>query len=259
MYTTFRQDSPLSYMSITPSATPELTGLSPAPRPRPHLQLTSNLSEKTSSNTTFWSAIAPDTHDNGCEFNPVMRSDSGILVSPTSEKGGRERRESVSSGSASTQRSGRSGRSASTAATSTATRRSSTRYQKYPPPPSRRQSSIYVTSPTTSEDHYRLPGVEAPPRAHVRPESVFGAPVVGLGAVTIDWKGDEARRREYEEADKEMKGWRRWLCGLGGRKRVFWEGEDNGSVRRYRLDLPPAPEAGVSEGKRAKSGRSRRT
>lgn len=60
----------------------------------------------------------------------------------------------------------------------------------------------------------------------------------------IDWKGDEARRREYEAADKQRSGWRRWCCGLfGGRKdKVFWDGDDGGSVRRYRLALPEREE-----------------
>lgn len=57
----------------------------------------------------------------------------------------------------------------------------------------------------------------------------------------IDWKGNEARRREYEAADRRKHGWRKWCCGVFGRSgdKVFWDGDDGGSVRRYRLDLPP--------------------
>lgn len=57
----------------------------------------------------------------------------------------------------------------------------------------------------------------------------------------IDWKGNAARRREYAAADQCTRGWRRWCCGLFGRRndKVFWNGGDGGSVRRYRLDLPP--------------------
>lgn len=57
----------------------------------------------------------------------------------------------------------------------------------------------------------------------------------------IDWKGNAARRREYAAADRKQCGWRKWCCGLFGRggDKVFWDGADGGSVRRYRLDLPP--------------------
>lgn len=57
----------------------------------------------------------------------------------------------------------------------------------------------------------------------------------------IDWKGNAARRREYAAADRKQCGWRNWCCGLFGRggDKVFWDGADGGSVRRYRLDLPP--------------------
>lgn len=71
------------------------------------------------------------------------------------------------------------------------------------------------------------------------------------GSTVIDWKSNESRRREYEEADRRRKGLWGWV-----RRRIrslccvrdpneFWEGGpdddtkgDGGSVRRYRLVLP---------------------
>ncbi|KAL7274321.1 hypothetical protein RUND412_002766 [Rhizina undulata] len=75
----------------------------------------------------------------------------------------------------------------------------------------------------------------------------YNGPV--MGNTVIDWKGDEARRREYEEVDRKRKGlWgcirRRLLCGsscgIGGGGKEFWEDgdDDSCSVRRYRLALP---------------------
>ncbi|KAF8457661.1 hypothetical protein BGX38DRAFT_1139161 [Terfezia claveryi] len=72
------------------------------------------------------------------------------------------------------------------------------------------------------------------------------------GCTVIDWKTNESRRREYEEADRRRKGLWGWL-----RRRIrslccvkdqseFWEGGpdggDGGSVRRYRLVLPEEQE-----------------
>lgn len=72
----------------------------------------------------------------------------------------------------------------------------------------------------------------------------------------IDWKGNDARRREYAAADrKQACGWRKWCCGLFGKggSKVFWDGADCGSVRRYRLDLPP-PESSEEESEEGGGG-----
>ena len=68
------------------------------------------------------------------------------------------------------------------------------------------------------------------------------------GSTVIDWKTNESRRREYEEADRRRKGLWGWvrrrirsLCCVKDQSE-FWEGGpdggDGGSVRRYRLVLP---------------------
>ncbi|KAF8429667.1 hypothetical protein EV426DRAFT_130455 [Tirmania nivea] len=68
------------------------------------------------------------------------------------------------------------------------------------------------------------------------------------GNTVIDWKTNESRRREYEEADRRRKGLWGWvrrrirsLCCVKDQS-DFWEGGpdegDGGSVRRYRLVLP---------------------
>ncbi|KAL7269364.1 hypothetical protein RUND412_007977 [Rhizina undulata] len=80
-----------------------------------------------------------------------------------------------------------------------------------------------------------------------------------FGTSSIDWKSPESRRREYEEADRKRKGLWNWvrkrlLCGgkigngIGVDKVEFWEeGGREGSVRRYRLDLPPKEEGNTVE------------
>lgn len=72
------------------------------------------------------------------------------------------------------------------------------------------------------------------------------------GSTVIDWKTNESRRREYEEADRRRKGLWGWvrrrirsLCCVKDQSE-FWEGGpdggDGGSVRRYRLVLPEEQE-----------------
>lgn len=75
------------------------------------------------------------------------------------------------------------------------------------------------------------------------------------GSTVIDWRTNESRRREYEEADRRRKGLWGWvrrrirsLCCVRDQNE-FWEGGpddtgkgDGGSVRRYRLVLPEEQE-----------------
>lgn len=77
-------------------------------------------------------------------------------------------------------------------------------------------------------------------------------------ATIIDWTLPSTRRDEYREIEKSCKGirglWRRFApqwCQRNSRLNFFDGGnvDDVGSVRRYRLDLPPAEEEkGGSEG-----------
>lgn len=76
-------------------------------------------------------------------------------------------------------------------------------------------------------------------------------------ATIIDWTLPSTRRDEYHEIEKSCKGirgfWRRlapqW-CQRNRRLNFFDDDniDDVGSVRRYRLDLPPAEEKGGIEG-----------
>lgn len=84
-------------------------------------------------------------------------------------------------------------------------------------------------------------------------------------ATIIDWTLPSTRRDEYREIEKSCKGlrglWRRlaprW-CQRNSRLNFFDvdNGDDAGSVRRYRLDLPPAEEekGGSAVGKNCKRG-----
>lgn len=66
------------------------------------------------------------------------------------------------------------------------------------------------------------------------------------GSTVIDWKTNESRRREYEEADRRRKGLWGWLrtrvrslCCVRDQSEFWDNGKgDGGSVRRYRLVLP---------------------
>lgn len=66
------------------------------------------------------------------------------------------------------------------------------------------------------------------------------------GSTVIDWKTNESRRREYEEADRRRKGLWGWLrrrirslCCVRDQNEFWGNGKgDGGSVRRYRLVLP---------------------
>lgn len=72
---------------------------------------------------------------------------------------------------------------------------------------------------------------------------------------TIAWKSIETLRAEYAQVDRRSRGLWGWirtrvLCGggvLGCRKEFWEEGDDGGSVRRYRLALPE--ESGMVEEK----------
>jgi len=78
------------------------------------------------------------------------------------------------------------------------------------------------------------------------PKTVEGSSVSHTPTTIIDWKTPASRRREYEKIDRCSRGfrglWRKVTpTWFGGRNRTcFYEGkgDDAGSVRRYRLDLP---------------------
>ncbi|KAI5807985.1 hypothetical protein DFH27DRAFT_607710 [Peziza echinospora] len=95
------------------------------------------------------------------------------------------------------------------------------------------------------------------PFSHVDHDPILAANTV------IDWKSNESRRREYEEADRRRKGLWGWvrrrirsLCCVKAEQGEFFEGNkdddkgDGGSVRRYRLVLPE--ERGMREERRGR-------
>ncbi|KAE8383341.1 hypothetical protein BDV26DRAFT_251544 [Aspergillus bertholletiae] len=110
---------------------------------------------------------------------------------------------------------------------------------------------------TVSED---LPGPEhqkgpllhtSPVMSIIRDESCI--PAIQTSVTVIDWTSPSTRRREYKKIDRASSGvrgfWRRvapkW-CQFGHDRTPFFEEKDGkgnyeGSVRRFRLDLPDEP------------------
>lgn len=87
-------------------------------------------------------------------------------------------------------------------------------------------------------------------------------------ATVIDWTSPSARRREYEKIDRANRGirglWQRvapkW-CQFGDRRVPFYEegkADDDGSVRRFRVDIPEEPDERDGDGRRSHHGLSKR-
>ena len=87
-------------------------------------------------------------------------------------------------------------------------------------------------------------------------------------ATVIDWTSPSTRRREYEKIDRDNRGIRRlWQrvapkwCQFGDRRTPFFEEgktDDDGSVRRFRMDIPEEPDETDGDGRRSHHGLSTR-
>ncbi|KAL4863746.1 hypothetical protein BDV12DRAFT_201815 [Aspergillus spectabilis] len=110
-----------------------------------------------------------------------------------------------------------------------------------------RHSTLYHTQSDTSHQTVPVQHVEVTSTAEMKP-------------TIIEWTSPSTRRREYEAIDRASRGvrgfWRRvaprW-CQFGdSRVPFFEEGKDGkanyeGSVRRFRMDLPDEPSEGQSQ------------
>ncbi|EAW06332.1 uncharacterized protein ACLA_080160 [Aspergillus clavatus NRRL 1] len=130
----------------------------------------------------------------------------------------------------------------------------------YPPQASSEFSSppaspiVYTRLSFPGREHEPGPG-DIPQDTHVSPSKANPDAPKQVTATVIDWTSPSTRRREYEKIDRASTGmrgfWRRvaprW-CQFGDRYMPFFEegkdgkGNYEGSVRRFRLNLPEEPE-----------------
>ncbi|KAE8353051.1 hypothetical protein BDV28DRAFT_133921 [Aspergillus coremiiformis] len=105
----------------------------------------------------------------------------------------------------------------------------------------------------TSQNIHQSPVLHTPPVTSTISDETYLSPIQP-SATVIDWTSPSTRRREYKKIDRASSGvrgfWRRvapkW-CQFGHDRTPFFEEKDGkgnyeGSVRRFRMDLPDEPD-----------------
>lgn len=124
-------------------------------------------------------------------------------------------------------------------------------------------TSSDIGSPPLSPGLYAQSSISDHSHLHERPDSIYQIPQAQHrkqpSNTVIDWTSPSTRRREYAKIDRASRGvrglWRkvapRW-CQFGNDRMPFFEPDKNGkgnyegSVRRFRMDLPDEPELAKS-------------